>query len=112
MVAALVSLSFVLARMAGAGLVINPVFDPSITGASNAATIINTINSAIQVYESQFSDPVTVSIRFANMNSGLGQSLTYITSISYTSFYSALTNDARTTNAGKPMTPDRNLGSH
>ena len=49
-----------------AGLIINPIYDPSITSYPNAATITNTINAAILAYETHFSDPVTVSILFAN----------------------------------------------
>ncbi|HZE12319.1 MAG TPA: fibronectin type III domain-containing protein, partial [Chthoniobacterales bacterium] len=50
--------------VAGAGLVIDPTFDSSITGNPNAAAIEAMVNRAIALYESLFSDPVTVEILF------------------------------------------------
>ena len=76
------------------GLVINPTFDASITSDPNAATIMNTINAAIAVYQAQFSDSVTVSIKFREMTSGLGQSSTYVANISYTNYLAALSTQA------------------
>jgi hypothetical protein len=81
-----------------AGLIIIPTFDSTITGDPNAAAIENTISNAIQVYETKYSDPVTVNITFAEMGSGLGMSSTFFSSISYSSFYNALLADAKTTN--------------
>lgn len=81
-----------------AGLIINPIYDSSITSDPNSATIQNTINAAIQQYEALFSDPITVTIQFSKMSSGLGQSLTYIGSVPYSDFLTALKADARTTN--------------
>jgi hypothetical protein len=46
------------------GLTIHPTFDSSITGNPNAAAIEAMINRAIGIYESLFSDPITVQIRF------------------------------------------------
>jgi hypothetical protein len=46
------------------GLVISPTFDSSITNNPNAAAIEAMINRAIAIYESLFSDPITVSILF------------------------------------------------
>jgi len=77
-------------------LVINPIWDSSITSDPNAATIMSTINSAIAVYQTRFSDPVTVSIRFQESGFGLGASSTYYASISYSSYRSALVADATT----------------
>lgn len=82
----------------GAGLIINPMYDPSITGYTNAAIITNTINSAILEYETRFSDPVTVSILFANMSNGLGLNFTYYGTPSYASFFNALSARSATTN--------------
>ncbi|PYI94483.1 MAG: hypothetical protein DME97_00465 [Verrucomicrobia bacterium] len=48
----------------GSGLVISPTFDSSITNNPNAAAIEAMINRAIAIYESLFSDPVTVFILF------------------------------------------------
>jgi hypothetical protein len=81
-----------------AGLVINPIFDSSMTSDPNFPTIQATINAAIQQYETQFSDPITVTIQFSKMSSGLGQSLTYQGTIDYTTFRAALASDAQTTN--------------
>jgi hypothetical protein len=46
------------------GLMIHATFDGSITGHPNAAAIQAMINRAISIYESLFSDPITVQIRF------------------------------------------------
>jgi len=46
------------------GLVINPVFDSSITSNPNSAAIQATITKAIAVYQSLFSNPITISILF------------------------------------------------
>ena len=55
-------------------------FDGSITSASNAVQIENSINKALQFYGENFSNPVTVNINFAVSNSPdvLGQSSTFI----------------------------------
>src|SRR4051812_15422978 len=45
-------------------LVITPTFDSSITGNPNAAVLEADINTAIGIYRSLFSDPITVSIDF------------------------------------------------
>jgi hypothetical protein len=52
------------ATATGSGLVISPTFDTSITNNPNAAAIEAMINRSIAIYESLFSDPVTVFIRF------------------------------------------------
>ena len=49
---------------ASIGLIINAVFDSSITGNPNAATIEAMIHRAISIYESLFSDRITVKILF------------------------------------------------
>ena len=46
------------------GLNIHATFDSSITGNPNAAAIEAMINRAISIYESLFSDPITIEIRF------------------------------------------------
>ena len=80
------------------GLVIIPVWDSTITGDPNAAAIMNTINTAIQVYQTKFRDPVTVTIKFKEVGSGLGQSSTFFNQTTYANFINALTLDAKTTN--------------
>src|SRR5262249_28748175 len=43
-------------------LTINPIFDSSITSPSTAATVEAAFNSVAAIYDSAFSDPVTVNI--------------------------------------------------
>jgi hypothetical protein len=81
-----------------AGLIINPTWDSTILNDPNAAAIMNTISNAILVYETKFSDNVTVNITFAEMGSGLGMSSTFFSAISYSTFYNALVGDSKTTN--------------
>ncbi len=91
------------------GLTIHPTFDSSITGNPNAAAIQAMINRAIAIYESLFSDPITIQIRFRYATTGpdgsplsnglISQSDTTIyTSISWNTYISALRADARTSN--------------
>jgi hypothetical protein len=72
------------------GLTIIPTFDSSITADPQAAAIEATINSAITVYEADFSDPITVSFDFQEVTNGLASSSTYITTVSYSDYLSAL----------------------
>jgi hypothetical protein len=81
-----------------AGLIINPVWDTTILNDPNAATIMNTISNTVLVYETKFSDNVTVTIKFAEMASGLGQSSTFVGTVPYANFYNALVADSKTTN--------------
>ena len=75
---------------AHANLVITPTFDSTITSDPNAATIEATLNSAIQVYETDFINPINVKIDFQEMSSGLGESTTYYGTVSYTTYRNAL----------------------
>jgi hypothetical protein len=50
--------------VATTGLTIQPAFDSSITNNQNSAAIQATINRAISIYETLFSDPITIQIRF------------------------------------------------
>jgi hypothetical protein len=52
------------------GLIIHATFDSSITGNPNAAAIEAMINRAISIYESLFSDPITIQIRFRYATTG------------------------------------------
>jgi hypothetical protein len=81
-------------------LTIIATFDTTITSDVNATTIENTINSAIQLYEARFSDPVTVTIQFKEITtSGLyGSSSWWYYNLSYSSFRSALASHAHTAN--------------
>ncbi|MEY8690236.1 MAG: NF038122 family metalloprotease [Leptothrix sp. (in: b-proteobacteria)] len=83
-----------LAAHSSFALTINASWDASFTDPTAKQTILNTIG----IYESTFSDPFTVNIMFANMNSGLGQSSTWFYSRTYTSFYNHLSTDATSAN--------------
>ena len=73
---------------------INAIFDSSITSDANAAAIQNTINTAIATYQSTFTDPITVTIRFLK-GGGLGSSSTYYQNLSYGTYLAALKTDAK-----------------
>ena len=94
--------SFPLALSLFAGLaaygniVINPTFDSTITSDPNAATIEASIRSAIQSYQAVLGDPITVNITFLETTSGLAASSSFIGTISYSSFRSALAGAAPT----------------
>ena len=89
-------------------LVITPTFDSSITGDPNAAAIEAMITNAINVFESQFSDPITVAILFRYATTGpdgrspsfpwLGQSDKGVYIVPWNEYISALVADATTTN--------------
>jgi hypothetical protein len=69
---------------------INTAYASSITSDPNAAAIESTINQAVQFYDQNISTPVTVTIDFQEMTSGLGQSSTYYNAITYSQYLSAL----------------------
>jgi hypothetical protein len=102
--------SSALTAAADANVVINPFFESSITGDPNAATIEGTINSAINFYQSNISTNITVNIAFGKGN-GLGTSLTYINTDTYSDFithlHAASSGDATDTTAlaGLPISP-------
>jgi len=50
--------------VATTGMIIHATFDSSITNNANAAAIEAMINRAISIYESLFSDPITIEIRY------------------------------------------------
>ena len=90
------------------GLTIHPTFDSSITGNPNAAAIQAMINRTIAIYESLFSDPITIQIRFRYATTGpdgsplphgaVSQSDTTLYTIPWNTYISALRADARTSN--------------
>jgi hypothetical protein len=91
------------------GLTIHPTFDSSITGNPNAAAIQAMINRTIAIYESLFSDPITIQIRFryattdpegSPLSHGLvsESDTTLYTNIPWNTYISALRADARTSN--------------
>src|SRR5437762_12027852 len=85
--------------MPARALVITPSWDTSITSDPNAAIIKSTINTAIEYYQTRFSDPITVTIKFQEITTpGLGHSSWWYYNISYSQFRTALQNDAATAN--------------
>jgi hypothetical protein len=56
--------------MATTGLIIHATFDSSITSDPNAVAIEAMINQAISIYESLFSDPITIEILFRYATTG------------------------------------------
>src|SRR5260370_22308605 len=95
------------ATVGGAGLIINATSDSSILNNRNSAAIEATTNQAIAIYESMFSDPITVSIlfRYATTNpdgtpfgSGLAESNFVAYPIPSNTYIAALRADAKTSN--------------
>ena len=90
------------------GLMIHATFDSSITGHPNAAAIEAMINRAISIYESLFTDPVTIQIRFRYATTSpngtplpqgvLAQSLFGLYLAPWNTAIDSLRADARTTN--------------
>jgi hypothetical protein len=88
------------------GLTIQASFDSSITGQPNAAAIEATINQAISIYESLFTDPITIPIRFryaATLPDGtpmtdLVECLTVIYSVGSNIWFNAMRADAKSSN--------------
>jgi len=85
------------------GLTIQATFDSSITGQPKAAVIEATINQAISIYESLFTDPITISIRFRYATTlpdgtpmtDLVESLTVIYGVGSNIWFNALRADAK-----------------
>ena len=88
------------------GLVIHPTFDGSITNNPNSAVIQAAINRAISIYESVFTDPITIEIRFryatalpdGSSLTGLQQSLTVIYGVGWDIWTNAFRADATSSN--------------
>ena len=72
-------------------LIINATFDSTITSDPQAAAIEATINSAIAVYEANFSDPITVTFTFQEVTNGLASSSTFVIPVAYSDYIAALT---------------------
>ena len=76
-----------------AALVIAKTYAASLSTSAKAV-----IDTAIAFYETAYSDPITVTIEFHDMGSGLGQSDTFETSLSYAQYRAALLADATSAN--------------
>ncbi len=93
---------------ASTGLIINPTFDDAIINDPNSAAIQAMIHRAIAIYESLFSDPITIEILFRYSNTTpngdplppgvLATSRSVIYTVSWNDFVRALRADARTSN--------------
>ena len=93
-------LAFGLATVLGsssafANIVINPIWDSTITNDANAAQIEATINQAIGYYSAHFTDNISVTLNFAE-GGGLGSSSQSFLGYSYSSVRSALVSHATT----------------
>jgi hypothetical protein len=76
-------------------LTIVPTFDNSILTNDNVVGITNAINGAIQVFQSNLLDNVTVNITFTSDETvGLGQSVTFGDDVNYGDFLTALKSHA------------------
>jgi hypothetical protein len=94
--------------VATVGLIIHPTFDSSITNNPNAAAIEASMNRAISICESLFSDPITIQIRFryattapdgTRLSAGTLSQSDFVTySIPWSTFINALRADATTGN--------------
>jgi len=94
--------------VATVGLIIHPTFDSSITNNPNAAAIEAMINRAISIYESLFSDPITIEILFRYSTAApdgtplpqgtLSRSDSVIYGIPWDVYINALRADAKTSN--------------
>src|SRR5262249_22068505 len=90
------------------GLVIVPTFDTTITNNVNAAAIEASINRAIALYQSLFTDPITINIRFRFANTdptgtrlpdgSVAKSFYVIYYVPWTTYTLSLKADAKTTN--------------
>lgn len=93
---------------AESGLVIVPTFDTTITSNVNAAAIEASINRAIALYQSLFTDPITINIRFRLANTdptgaplpkgAVAESFYVIYYVPWTTYTLSLKADAKTTN--------------
>jgi hypothetical protein len=86
------------------GLTIVPTFDSSIVNDPNGTAMMNAINAAIQVLQSNLVDNVTVNVTFvADETVGLGQSSTFGGNVLYASFLAALSSHATSANDTKAL---------
>lgn len=73
------------------GLIITPDFDVSISEQADAAAIESTIQSAIGLFESTYTNNINVSIEFYAMGSGLGESqVGFVYDVPYQEYYDQL----------------------
>ena len=88
--AALACILALAAAKTARALTITPIFDSSITGDANAATIEASINQVIGNYETLLLSPIHITVTFKEMATGLGESNKFIIDDSYTDFRAKL----------------------
>ncbi len=79
-----------------AAFTVVPYFDSTITGAGNATDIEASINAAVAVYSTMFTDPGTVNIVFKLGSTGLAASSNLMYTLSYANFTNLLAIDSAT----------------
>jgi hypothetical protein len=89
--------SFTVLESTGGALTIIPIFDTTITSDPQAAIIEATINSAIAVYQSDFSDRITVSIKFQEVSTGIDLCSKYSDTFLYSDYVAALLSHSTST---------------
>jgi len=82
--------------------VINPIWDSTITSDPNASTIKAVLGRMIQNFESDYSTPITITVKFEEITSGLAQSLTNAMTVSYSAYRAALASHATSTQDRPP----------
>jgi hypothetical protein len=71
-------------------LVINPTFDSSITDDPHASAIEADLKTMVANFESEYTTPITVNVKFAEIKSGLAESLTNLVLETYPAYVKAL----------------------
>ena len=71
-------------------VVINALFDPSITSDTQAEAITNSILSTVRAYRTLLANPVCVTILFQEVSEGLGESETVYGTIAYSKYLADL----------------------
>src|ERR1017187_463825 len=85
-------------------LIIVPTFDSSITNSPYAAAMEAAINAAIQAFQTNYTDSLTVNIKFVNdPTTSLGGNVTYYGTYSYRQYIAALWSRATSLNDPKAL---------
>ena len=100
---------------ASAGLIINPIYDSTVTSSSNAANIESAFTYAAQQFESRFSNNITININVVAQagTAILGQSgvAVYQTPLSYANLKADINNNPSSANFGLSATDPTNGGA-
>jgi len=95
-------------------MIINVTYDSSVSSAP--ASFTSTVNAVVQYFETEFVSPITINIDVGygevggqSLGSGaLGESITYLSSYSYSQIRSALSAElARVEGSARAVTPPR-----